>query len=227
MSVIAAGTVLIAVLSSSVVALASHQFVDVPSSNVFHDDIAWLADNDVTRGCNPPDNDEFCPDEPVTRAQMAAFLHRFADSTVGTTIAIDQIGFFPISDNGDYIDYDYNAAGTFGRVAPSDPLGASVPVPDGATITGFSVTFCDNNPTDATAVLIRRPNPAPSGAFGETVAEVSSSGDECAITVSTSAIENPLVDTSNFSYAIEVRAAAGGSGFVRRATVTYEMPLLP
>lgn len=227
MSAITAGSVLIAVLSGSVVALASHQFVDVPSSSVFHEDIAWLADHDITRGCNPPDNDQFCPDDSVTRAQMAAFLHRFGNATVETTIAIDQIGFLPLGGAGSYLDYDYNAAGTYGRVAPSNPLGASVPVPDGATITGFSTTFCDNNPTDATAVLLRRPNPAPSGAFGETVAEVTSSGDTCAITVSTSEIENPVVDLSSFSYAIEVRAASGGSGFVRRATVTYEMPLLP
>lgn len=31
---------------------------------------------DITRGCNPPANDRFCPDEPVTRGQMAAFLGR-------------------------------------------------------------------------------------------------------------------------------------------------------
>jgi hypothetical protein len=30
----------------------------------------------VTQGCNPPDNDQFCPNNPVTRGQMAAFLAR-------------------------------------------------------------------------------------------------------------------------------------------------------
>ena len=30
----------------------------------------------VTEGCNPPANDRFCPDDPVTRAQMATFLTR-------------------------------------------------------------------------------------------------------------------------------------------------------
>lgn len=59
---------------------ASHQFVDVPDDHLFHEDIDWLADNDVTRGCNPPDNTEFCPEESVTRGQMAAFLHRFAQN---------------------------------------------------------------------------------------------------------------------------------------------------
>ncbi|VAV92897.1 hypothetical protein MNBD_ACTINO02-2304 [hydrothermal vent metagenome] len=30
----------------------------------------------ITLGCNPPDNDRFCPDNVVTREQMAAFLQR-------------------------------------------------------------------------------------------------------------------------------------------------------
>ena len=53
---------------------ASHQFVDVPDDNIFHEDIGWLADAGVTRGCNPPTNDQFCPDASVTRSQMAAFM---------------------------------------------------------------------------------------------------------------------------------------------------------
>ncbi len=30
----------------------------------------------ITTGCNPPTNDLYCPDSPVTRGQMAAFLRR-------------------------------------------------------------------------------------------------------------------------------------------------------
>ncbi len=44
--------------------------------SVFEADIEWLAAVGVTRGCNPPLNSLFCPEDPVTRAQMAAFLHR-------------------------------------------------------------------------------------------------------------------------------------------------------
>jgi hypothetical protein len=40
--------------------------------------IQALAAAGVTQGCNPPVNDRFCPDNPVTRGQMAAFLHRAA-----------------------------------------------------------------------------------------------------------------------------------------------------
>ncbi|MDH4116170.1 MAG: S-layer homology domain-containing protein [Acidimicrobiia bacterium] len=54
-------------------------FADSDSS-VFVADIGWLAQVGVTRGCNPPGNDRFCPDEPVTRGQMAAFLRRALDN---------------------------------------------------------------------------------------------------------------------------------------------------
>lgn len=46
------------------------------NDSVFEDPINKLAIAGVTSGCNPPDNDEFCPARPVTRGQMAAFLHR-------------------------------------------------------------------------------------------------------------------------------------------------------
>ncbi|HEX2153387.1 MAG TPA: S-layer homology domain-containing protein [Acidimicrobiia bacterium] len=74
------GIALATLLAVGGVAAAAHQFSDVPDSHTFHEDIAWLAENDITRGCNPPANDEFCPEDNVTRGQMAAFLHRFADS---------------------------------------------------------------------------------------------------------------------------------------------------
>ena len=63
-------------------ALAGHHFNDVPDSNVFHDDIEWMRANGVTAGCNPPTNDEYCPDDNVTREQMAAFMHRLDSENV-------------------------------------------------------------------------------------------------------------------------------------------------
>ncbi|MDH4119585.1 MAG: D-alanyl-D-alanine carboxypeptidase family protein, partial [Acidimicrobiia bacterium] len=55
--------------------VAAEGFSDMAGS-VFEADVAALAAAGVTRGCNPPVNDRFCPDEPVTRGQMAAFLVR-------------------------------------------------------------------------------------------------------------------------------------------------------
>jgi hypothetical protein len=42
----------------------------------FIDDISWLSGTGITKGCNPPAGDRFCPDLAVTRAQMASFLVR-------------------------------------------------------------------------------------------------------------------------------------------------------
>jgi SpoIID/LytB domain protein len=51
-------------------------FDDVSSSNTFYNDIGRLATVGITRGCNPPANDRYCPKDFVTRGQMAAFIHR-------------------------------------------------------------------------------------------------------------------------------------------------------
>ncbi len=58
-------------------------FSDV--DGVFVDDINRLAAAGITRGCNPPINDRFCPDRSVSRAQMAAFLVRALDLPATTT----------------------------------------------------------------------------------------------------------------------------------------------
>lgn len=44
--------------------------------SVFEADINKLAAAGITSGCNPPANDEFCPDRAVSRGVMAAFLAR-------------------------------------------------------------------------------------------------------------------------------------------------------
>ncbi len=61
--------------------------------HLFEADIEWLADSGITRGCNPPTNDRFCPDSYVTRGQMAAFLVRALDLTdSGTVDFVDDDG---------------------------------------------------------------------------------------------------------------------------------------
>jgi hypothetical protein len=53
--------------------LAAHQFGDVPNSNIFHGDIDALVDAGVTAGCG---GGNYCPNQAVTRGQMAAFMNR-------------------------------------------------------------------------------------------------------------------------------------------------------
>jgi hypothetical protein len=63
------------------IAIASGSFTDVPPDHIFYDDVEWMASEGITDGCNPPDNTLYCPDEAVTRGEVAKFLHR-AISTV-------------------------------------------------------------------------------------------------------------------------------------------------
>ena len=75
-----------------------------PMANTFIDDdghifeyaIEWLAAERITLGCNPPSNDKYCPDDFVTRGQMAVFLVRamgYKDNG-GGDLFIDDDGFF-------------------------------------------------------------------------------------------------------------------------------------
>ena len=56
---------------------AGGAFTDDDTS-IFETDIEWLAGAGVTKGCNPPANDRFCPEDNVSRGQMSAFMRRFA-----------------------------------------------------------------------------------------------------------------------------------------------------
>ena len=56
--------------------LRSERFRDVGSGNVHHRSIGALAASGITRGCNPPANDRYCPEQDVTRGQMASFVQR-------------------------------------------------------------------------------------------------------------------------------------------------------
>ena len=54
---------------------AAFGFDDVNEADTHASGIQWLVDNDITAGC---DADSFCPNQFVTRAQMATFMHRLS-----------------------------------------------------------------------------------------------------------------------------------------------------
>ena len=58
-----------------VAGLDSGRFIDDDGLTA-EPDIETIAALGITNGCNPPDNDRFCPADGVTRAQMAAFIVR-------------------------------------------------------------------------------------------------------------------------------------------------------
>ena len=65
--------------------------------SIFEADIGKLAAAGITKGCNPPVNDMFCPDSKVTREQMAAFLVRalgYTDAGGGNLFVDDDLPIF-------------------------------------------------------------------------------------------------------------------------------------
>ncbi|HVR79980.1 MAG TPA: S-layer homology domain-containing protein [Acidimicrobiia bacterium] len=71
------------------------RFVD-DNGHIFENAIEWLAGKGITEGCNPPTNDRFCPNDPVTRGEMAVFLVRafgYSDNG-GGNLFVDDDGLF-------------------------------------------------------------------------------------------------------------------------------------
>ncbi len=61
-------------------------------SSVHREDIDEISRLGVTKGCNPPGNDRFCPERTITRGELAAFLNRaigFLPSGVNTYVDDD------------------------------------------------------------------------------------------------------------------------------------------
>jgi len=71
-------------LAAAVFVMPGALAADLPPGGTFIDDdgnihegaIEAIAAEGITRGCNPPVNDRYCPSSTVTRGQMAAFLNR-------------------------------------------------------------------------------------------------------------------------------------------------------
>jgi hypothetical protein len=146
--------------------LASHQFSDVPDSNQYHADIDALADSGVTTGCG---GGKYCPDDFVTREQMAAFMNRLGALQAGKTPVVDATRLDGL-DSSQFARTDvavtghYNCQGGMMVAAPntlpyaggpggmyfiSDPGYAFCPVelPDGATIKALRMIVIDESAT--------------------------------------------------------------------------------
>ncbi len=53
--------------------------------SIFEKDIEWLFSAGITKGCNPPTNDKYCPNDPLTRGQLAAMISRALDLPATST----------------------------------------------------------------------------------------------------------------------------------------------
>ncbi len=53
--------------------------------SIFEQDIEWLYSAGITKGCNPPLNDQFCPEDNLTRGQLAAMMARALELPASST----------------------------------------------------------------------------------------------------------------------------------------------
>ena len=94
--------------------------------SIFEADIERLATAGITRGCNPPANTMYCPNDTVTRGQMAAFLVRALGLTDAGTVDF-------VDDDGSIFETDIEILATAGitlgcnpptndRYCPNDPV---------------------------------------------------------------------------------------------------------
>lgn len=88
-------------------------FVD-DNGSIFEGDINAIAEAGITKGCNPPANDLYCPDQVVKRDAMAAFLRR-----ARALPAVPQ-DFF-VDDNGSIFEGDINAIAAAGITLGCNP----------------------------------------------------------------------------------------------------------
>jgi hypothetical protein len=96
---------------------ARQMFEDVPDGNTHAPGIEWAANNGITLGCG--DGSNYCPNEPVTRAQMATFMYRLSgnDPSTAPSINADKTDGSDITDLG----------GVVGPPGPPGPPGPEGP----------------------------------------------------------------------------------------------------
>lgn len=110
---------------------ASHDFTDVPDSNIFHEDIAWMLDNGITSGCG---GGRYCPSDNVTREQMAAFMKRLSTKKV--------------VDAATAVEADHAVTADSATIADSATTAGSATTADHAATAGSATTAGDSGTLD-------------------------------------------------------------------------------
>ena len=170
-------------------AYATHRFTDVPTSAFYHADVSWLADTGITTGCAAG---KYCPNDAVTRGQMAAFLHRMASRTRTEHFSCTGTGFIPAAGLG-----GYGTAGSLRWLFDGD---ADCPLllPDGAVMTRFSFAYFDLE-ADGTVTggIYRSDRHSSSAALAQVPPSVESFDPQVATDTT---IDFPMVDNTLYDY---------------------------
>ncbi len=150
-------------------------FSDVPVSDPGFRYVEAVAAAGITAGCG---GGRFCPDQPVTRRQMAVFLsralglaERFGETL--TSIQVPEWQFRPVGDSTRYEDTGPPQLARYIVSADPDPplLYGTVGLPPGALLENVEFDFCDDRPTGSqpmSLVVLDDPNGAPLAALQST-----------------------------------------------------------
>lgn len=108
-------------------------FVD-DNGNPHEPDIEAIAAVGITRGCNPPTNDMYCPDRTVTRAEMASFFVR------AFNIPTSSVNRFT-DDDGNVHEAQINGIAAVGVTKGCNPPSNTLYCPDGQVTRGQMASF--------------------------------------------------------------------------------------
>jgi hypothetical protein len=80
--------VALATWSGAAAAAPCAGFTDVDTSSAFCPNVEWLKNRKVTLGCTVT---EYCPTDPVSRLQMAAFMNRLGTALTPVVLQVDAV----------------------------------------------------------------------------------------------------------------------------------------
>lgn len=93
---------------------SSKDFFEDDDGNLFEGDINAIAEAGITKGCNPPANNHYCPHDSVKRDAMAAFLRRALELPASNTNHF-------VDDEGSIFEDDINAIADEGITLGCNP----------------------------------------------------------------------------------------------------------
>jgi len=188
-------------------AVSAQTFGDVPTNHWAYTFIEELADRGITSGCG---GGSFCPDAPVTRAQMAVFLIR----AIRNQMHHDFVSIpgnaaqwtYPSSADVSYLTDGSVLARSTGTVYAFAPL----QLPDQARIVGMRCSIRDPDPTGYVQIVLVRKDLAGTISTGGDVVVFAgtfpaTNDTNFSMYSGTASPDVAIVDDANYTYYLDVR----------------------
>ena len=179
-------------------------FGDVPTGG-FCENVEWVKNRAITLGCG--DGSNYCPNDPVTRLQMAIFMNRLGKALSAEVLSQQ------VFDDG-------NGSGvTLPGDSPTPALvrcltaaTAATPYPRIAVANATFSALADGNPAGFRAFLLVSPNNGPFSNFDTQLPSVAHRGTAQASVYGGAALTEQIIlqPGSSYRFAIGVRRDTGG-----------------